>query len=115
MGLTVASALPCHTEILGQGPRCGEASRTRSPHSRAERVWPWNMLSNASGTLVAGREAGDEHPVAIHRLLADQVLDHLPDGMSLAVIALDVAELEPVEAAFRIVDVLLLREEEDEA
>ena len=36
-GLTVRSALPCHTDTFGQEPRCFEALRTRSPSSLAGR------------------------------------------------------------------------------
>jgi hypothetical protein len=44
---------PCHTDTRGHGPLCGDAARTRSPHSRADRSRTSNMLSNASFTLVA--------------------------------------------------------------
>jgi hypothetical protein len=52
-GATVVSAVPCQIDTRGHGPRWGDAARTRSPHSGAARLRPWNMLSKASRTFVA--------------------------------------------------------------
>ncbi len=52
-GTTVVSASPCQIEILGHGPSCAEAARTRSPHSRAGRRGDWNIACMASCTLDA--------------------------------------------------------------
>ena len=51
--LTVASAVPCQTEIFGQGPWCGEAARTSASSAGASgRPWP-RIRSNACGTEAA--------------------------------------------------------------
>ncbi len=48
--LTVVSSAPCQIEILGQGPLCVEAARTRSPHSAGVFSGALRILSSASRT-----------------------------------------------------------------
>ena len=48
-------------------------------------------------------------------MLPDSMIHHLPDRVGFALTALDISGLEPVEAALRIVGLLLFRIEQDEA
>ena len=135
------SALPCHTESLGQGPLCGVALRTRSPSLRGDSAGEARMPLSASRTLPAmpngrpamtapaanssgiGREhhrghraargkPGDEDPMLIDAVVGDHARDHLPDRGGLAAPARDVVRIEPVEAAIGVVRALLLRQQQ---
>ena len=67
------------------------------------------------GHRAAGRETGDEHAATVDPVIDDHFLDHVADRHRLASPALDVAGAKPVEAVFRIVRALLLRQQEHEA
>ena len=130
--------------MRGHGPRCGDAARTKSPHSRAgarahlehalERLVDVRRRAvrqagdhRAGGERLrvggehdgrhgsAGGQAGDEDAAGRDAVIADHRIDHLPDRQRLAPAALDVAGEKPVEALVRIVRGLLLRQHEREA
>src|SRR5437867_54098 len=56
----------------------------------------------------ASRETCDENAAAIHAMLGDCAIDHLPDRHCFASITGSIAGLEPVEAIVGVVGLLLL-------
>src|SRR5690349_20154097 len=52
-GLTTASAVPCQIDLLGHGPRGGDAALMRSTSAGAETCLSVNIASNACWTVLA--------------------------------------------------------------
>src|SRR4029077_3578428 len=63
----------------------------------------------------SGRQPGDVDATGVDTVIEHHLVDHLPDRESLTLSALRVAGLKPVEAAVRVVCVLLLRKKQREA